>query len=39
VQAAYVAKLAIYGVILKAITTESDMQNCLKCTLFYLCKS
>jgi len=35
VQTAYVAKLALYGVILKVITTESDMQNCLKRTLFY----
>jgi len=26
-------KLAIYGVIFKVITTESDMQNCWKCTL------
>jgi len=35
VQTAYVAKLAIYGVIVKVITIESNMQNCLKCTLFY----
>jgi len=34
-QTTYVAKLAIYGVITKVITTESNKQNCLKYTLFY----